>query len=343
MKKYRKQWRLTQLQNFAQELSHLLAAGLPLFSALTLLQEYSHDKAEIKLATHLQQKIVRGLAFSIAWEEVTQEKLSSILIAVGEKAGALDRALQYIEQYAATEKNLKLILWQALRYPVFLLILTVVLLSLLCAWVIPQFSLLYANFNVAIPWLTRMIIQASHSIQAHTEISFLGIIFLLSMGAIFKKHPIARKFFYFIKRKFSLYREIQELRFLQVLNLLLGAGVPLSEALGAAQKSFVDEGFGQYIRYIVHQLKQGEKLGAILKQMDVFSPKLTAILTLGEVSGKLETLLKVYIDQQHHQLAQKVQAFKAWLEPIFLCVIGGIVGVVLVALYLPILEFGKWV
>lgn len=341
--KLKTNWSLPQLQRFIQELHQLLSGGLPLFSALGLLQQHLPHPQEKLLAKQLQQKIARGESFSNAWRAATADRLSSALLACGEQTGLLAEMLQHIKNYADKQKQMKQLIWQAIRYPIFLFVLTAGLLSLLCNWVIPQFSTLYKNFSVPMPELTQIILSGCAFVQQNG-------LYLLSMIACFalicfalRKNKLFKKGQQCIQRCFSLYRHTQELRFWHTTSLLLQAGIPFTQALAMSQQTINDIKIKHHITYFIEQLHQGQSLGTVLKNLPGFSPKLMAILALGEVSGQLEKALHTYVNQQTDAIQLHIQTLKTWLEPLCLCLIGSVVGVVLIALYLPIIELGKWV
>lgn len=336
-------WSLLALRPFIHELHQLLDSGIPLFSALNLLQQHLPHPQEKMLAKQLQQIIARGESFSTAWHTATAEQLSTTLLACGEQAGLLSDMLQHIKNYADKQKQIKQLIWQAIRYPIFLFALTCGLLSLLCGWVIPQFTALYKNFNVPMPALTEAILSGCTFVQ-QKGVYVLCLIFCLMMLSIFlRKNNQYEKFLQCIQRRFALYRQTQELRFWHTSSLLLQAKIPLTQTLVMCQQAINDHHIKQQIIYLIEQLKHGVPLSSVLKKLNGFSPKLIAMLSLGEVSGQLEKALHMYVTQQTEYLQTHIQALKVWLEPLCLCVIGSIVGIVLIALYLPIIELGKWV
>src|SRR3989338_1664873 len=110
-------WQLRELKNFISELIHLLSAGLPLLVTLSLLQEHLIHPQEIALAKQLQQQLEKGIPFARAWQSLTQENLSSALLAAGEESGLLVLMLKQVESYAHAQQAFRQLLWQALRYP----------------------------------------------------------------------------------------------------------------------------------------------------------------------------------------------------------------------------------
>ena len=336
-------WSLASLQTFIHELHQLLRTGLPLFSALTLLQQHLSHEQDKMLAKQLQQKIAHGKTFSNAWQECTAEMLSATLLACGEQSGLLTEMLFHIKNYADKEKQIKQLIWQALRYPIFLLMMTCGLLTVLCSWVIPQFAELYKNFNVAMPALTQTILSACHWAQQEGFTLLVISLFLIIPCMALRKNNQINQCIQFIQRRFPLYRQTQELRFWHTSSLLLQAGIPFTSTLEICQKTVDDTIIKTQICYLIQALRHGTSLSSILKNHPIFSPKLVAMLSLGEVSGRLEEALQSYVTQQTEQIQTQIQSLKVWLEPICLCIIGGIVGTVLIALYLPIIELGKWV
>ncbi|MCD6047371.1 MAG: hofC [Gammaproteobacteria bacterium] len=341
MKKYRQSWTLQQLQRFIYELRYLLAAGIPMLSALSLIEENYPKQPESQLAKQLQQRICRGMPLAHAWREVTQENLSFALISAGEESGLLAQALSQLEEYAKSTQMLKQILWHAIRYPLFLLILTLALLGLLCNWVIPQFSQLYENFHAKLPSLTQIMLQINQNLQKYF-FPGLGVFFVLSLVYWFCHQKLwAKKILIFLKNRITFYQKIDELRFFQVVCLLLKAGIPLLQSLKMAQTSIQNTKLKTYIEMLAREIQRGTSLSTTLKKHPYFSSKLVAIIRLAEASGDLQHMLETYITQQTHLLQLQIQTLKTWLEPVFLCIIGAIVGIVMIALYLPIIEIGR--
>jgi type II secretory pathway component PulF len=341
MQKYRQSWTLPQLQYFIYELRYLLAAGIPMLSALSLIEENYFKQPESQLAKQLQQRICRGMPLAQAWKEITQEVFSSALISAGEESGLLAQALSQLEAYAKSSQMLKQIIWQAIRYPLFLLILTLTLLGLLCNWVIPQFSQMYENFHAKLPALTQIMLHINQSIQKYF-FPGLGVLFILSLVyGLCQQKPWAKKIFSLLKSKIIFYQQIDELRFFQMVCLLLKAGFPLLQSLTMAQTSIQNAKLKTYIEMLAREIQRGNNLSTVLKVRPYFSSKFVAMIRLAEASGDLQHMLETYITQQIDQLQLKIQALKTWLEPIFLCIIGIIIGVVMIALYLPIIEMGR--
>lgn len=342
-RKEKQAWPLWQLQNFISELHHLLSSGLSLFAALTLLNQHLSQADEMILARQLQQKIARGLPFSMAWQQTTAELLSTALLVAGEQSGLLIEMLAHIKNYAEAQNKFRQLIWQAIRYPIFLAMLTAGLLGLLCNWVVPQFASLYQTFNVKMPELTQIILSVCAMLQHHLIDLSVTLFFLIFSLIIVRKNSWVKRLLNAIKHRFVLYRQIQELRFWHTVSLLLQAGIPLTQGLEICKQILDDEKIKQYIIRLIQQLHQGSKPSTILKKFNYFSPKLIAILALGEESGQLAVVLSAYVVQQTGKMQEQIQTMKTWLEPIFLCIIGSIIGVVLIALYLPIVELGKWV
>jgi len=336
-------WSLWELVSFFESFSHLMLAGLPLLQALSILKVHGVRPSEQQLIAQLEQKLTQGFSFAKSWQEVTRESLSSALFSVAEESGAFALMLKHITQYAKSQLAWRRLWWQALRYPLFLCGLTLLLILLLCVWVIPQFASLYESFHVKLPQLTQWIVQAGQSMQHH-GLQLMAVIGVsIAIMFFFRRHSYVQPYLYRCQRAFSLYRRAEELRFWHAVALLLNAGLSLKKSIQVCQGLFQTLSMQQAMRLLLQQLKHGVRLSVILRQNRLFSPSLIAMMAMAEESGQLSSLLLAYVEQGITEMQLRMDALKTWAEPLVLCLVGILVGVVLIALYLPMVELGKWV
>ncbi len=336
---------LLQLDPFIYELAHLLNAGIPILLALQIIMTSTHHKQHVILAKRIQFQLAKGLNFANAWQNITHESFSSAMLYAAENSGLLGEMLTHIHEYALQQKLLRQAFWQALRYPLFLLAMTVSLCIGLYTYVIPQFANLYANLNAPLPRMTLEIIYIGQWLSHHLPwcLSF----FLIFFGLY--RFPLSVRFIFihsvvgYCLYQTPFYRYFQEVKYWQAVSYMLNAGVSLINALKICLPLWRHRGMLQNAEQWIQKLEQGSSLSEILKSSPYISPKLGTILSIGEISGRLNELLKTYTDEQQYQLQEKILSMKVWLEPIFLCIIGILIGGVLIALYLPVIQLGEYV
>ncbi|MEI2602827.1 protein transport protein HofC [Erwinia aphidicola] len=342
-----RQWKGAQKTALVRQLATLLKAGMPLASSLQLLGEGHPEPCWQALLLELQQRITSGIPFSdalAAWPDVFPP-LYAALIHIGELTGELDEcclqlALQQEQQQQQQQKVKK-----ALRYPLFILAVALLVSIGMLVFVLPEFVAIYQTFNAPLPAFTAAVIAFSQLIQQQALPGItLVIAVVLLWRRLHKKSPgwqrREQRLLMRLPLIAALYRGSLLSQIFTTLSLTQRAGLTLLQSLQAVEKTLSPLLWREAIAALQRHIENGNPLHQALKTHQLFTPLCYQLVKVGEESGSLDTLLARlagWHEQRTHQLAD---ALAAALEPLMMVVIGAIVGTLVVAMYLPVFRLG---
>jgi type IV pilus assembly protein PilC len=336
---------VTQL---TRQLATLLHAGVPLLQALDILERGESNTALAQTLRSLRTQIEGGAALNLALRQHSEfDALYCNLVAVGELTGMLDTMLLrlaiHLEKSNALHANIR----SALVYPVAVLSIAVGVLVLILWFVVPAFQNIFSSFGAELPWLTQAVISMSQALQDHGIGLFL---FLLVASIGFKRmlatHPTWQ---YTLHKRLlqlpvagPLTRHACTARWSRTLATLFAAGIPLTEALDAAQGVTGHLLFQNATREIQARLIQGERLShALDSSQGLFPQMLIQMCAIGEEAGALEQMLEKTAEHYEQEVEHTVARLSTLLEPFIMVVLGVLIGGLVMALYLPIFQLGQ--
>ncbi len=322
---------------FYQQLQRLLTAGLNLVATLELLTHQAQVVKLRELSGFLAHSVLRGLSLTEA-ARLSQDfaVLDLQLLAVGEISGHLTTVLGVLATYYERRHQFRAQLKKALSYPLFLLLLSVLVLIVMLTMLVPQFTQLFNNAGVPLPLLTRIIMRLADFVMIALAVSgFIVFGFILAVKLVSQRRadllelviqglPIIGK----------LWQRIIWQRFCQSLGLMLQA-LPL---VGAASGSVLCE---SSLFMIAKELHQGIGLQKAFEHQVFFPRLLILLIAIGENTGRLDEILLQQATSFEQELLQALSALSQWLEPLLLIGVGVIVGVIVIAMYLPIFEMAR--
>ncbi len=334
-----------QLQLLIQQLADLLKAGLNLYQALELLK--IHTKNWHSLLSKLQEQITNGLSLSTAMSEHPQyfSTHSLNLIRCGETSGQLAEIMAQIAQYQIVKLNFKRSCWRSCAYPGFVLLSSLSVALAIMLWIIPLFATLFSDNQQSLPFLTQLLIQLSVKLPDYG----LFILGTLTAG-IYCWRLIYRAFFPLRWRISELSTQLIVLnRFIQLVQLnqwlplmanYLQAGMHLLAALQASSTAFSHLHYQARYQYLLKNLAAGHELAYALKATQLFPQYLLSWIVVGERSGNLAAIFQEAARYYQQELQRKLQALTQFIEPLSLLLISALIGMLIIALYLPIFKMG---
>ncbi|MFC0228621.1 protein transport protein HofC [Serratia aquatilis] len=342
------QWRGEHMIQFTRQLATLLQAGLPLVNSLQLLAQEHQSAAWRCLLLEIGDKVAVGNPFSevIAEQHAIFPLIYRQLIAIGELTGNLDRCcLQLAQQQEAQQKLQKKVI-KALRYPLFICVVAFLVSILMLVLVLPEFAKVYQSFDAPLPWFTQGLLTLSSvliSIGPYLLIALASLTWLY----LHKMHP----FPVWQQREQAILLRLPLIsrlvkgnclsQIFRILTMTQQAGLTLVDGLNAAMLSVSNLFYKQALETIEQQLTQGHPFHIALAQQNLFPSLCQQLVRVGEESGTLDILLgklALWHEQQTHELADTLAQ---GLEPILMMVVGGIVGALVIAMYLPIFQLGN--
>jgi type IV pilus assembly protein PilC len=342
--------RAADIAIFTRQLASLLRAGLPLAPALDLLAQAQASRRQgmPRIVGALARDITGGLRFSAALQRHPAQfnALYCQLVEVGEAAGALSAVLARIaddrERAAAQRAKVR----AALTYPVAILVLAMTITAALLVWVVPTFKQIFDGFGARLPAPTQFVLALSSGV-ARWSIPAFAMIFAAGSAATFllRRSEAARIRFARISLTIPvagpLLRTLCAARWSRALGTLLSAGTPLADAFDSLTHATGNAFFDRATAEIAARLRRGERLAAAMRAAHCFPPEVVQPIAVAEESGALDTMLIDVASLADRQVDEKIGTLSSLCEPLVIIVLGALVGGLVIAMYLPIIQLGN--
>ena len=329
---------------FTRQFSVMIDAGLPLVQCLEILGTQEEDKnfAAVILATRGDVEGGMSLADAMKKHPKTFDPLFTNMIAAGEAGGILDTILKRLATYIEKAVKLKSQVKSAMVYPVAVIVIAVVVVGVILWKVIPTFANLFAGLGAELPLPTRVVIALSNGLVRFMPFIIVGII---GMGFGFRAYyntPGGRMTIDAIVLKLPvlglLMRKIAVARFCRTLATLLASGVSILEALDITARTAGNAVVEAALFVTRKSIEGGETIATPLKETAVFPPMVVQMISVGEATGALDTMLSKIADFYEEEVDVAVAGLLTLLEPLMISLLGGVVGGIVIAMYMPIFD-----
>jgi type IV pilus assembly protein PilC len=329
---------------FTRQFAVMIDAGLPLVQCLEILGTQEEDKnfSEVILATRGDVESGASLADAMKKHPKAFDPLFTNMIAAGEAGGILDTILNRLAVYIEKAVKLKGQVQSAMIYPVAIIVIAAVVVGVILWKVIPTFASLFAGLGANLPLPTRVVIALSNNLVRFGPFLIVG---LVAAGYGFKTYyatPAGRKKIDAITLKLPilgvLLRKIAVARFCRTLSTLLASGVSILEALDITARTSGNAVIEEAILTTRKSIERGETIAAPLKETAVFPPMVVQMIGVGEATGALDTMLSKIADFYEEEVDVAVAGLLTLLEPVMIAVLGGVVGGIVIAMYMPIFD-----
>ena len=327
------------LPTTTRQLSTLLSSGVTLMEALNSISE--ENKGFWKnMLVDIKERVAGGSSLSKAIEEYDNifPEFYVNMIAAGEASGNLDRVLSRMADFLEEQSNLKSKVRTSMLYPVFMVCVAFVVLSFLFAFVIPKITRIFKDTGNALPFITVVLIRLSDIFQ-----NYWWLVIGLLLGGVFGIRGMKEKNKLFLDRLVlrlpgNIAQSLYYGRFARTLGFLLEGGLPVLRALELSAKSVGNMLIEMRIAESGRKVAEGTRLSASLEG---FPPVLLQLMSTGERSGKLVEILKNAADSYEEEFSRRVQRALSILEPAMILCMGFIVGLIVLAVLLPIFQLNQ--
>jgi type IV pilus assembly protein PilC len=345
-----------ELLEFTRQLRVLLQAGLPLLAGLELMTRGHPPRATQALLRNLRRQIMSGRALHAALRAQANLPRQYVhTIAAGEASGSLPQVLQRLAEQLESRQTLRRQLRSALTYPMVVLVIALAVLAVMMVWVIPAFEGMFTALGGQLPAATRWVLTLSHSVTN----AWPNVLAMIGLGSGVAwgtwQHPAGRRIaldaMWRLPGWGPLHRLSCQARWTRTLATLSTAGLPLTEALHHLEGTSGHPRFDAATRQIRRALVNGQSLTRALERFgpqrtrmttpELFSGMMLQMMHIGEESGSLDALLERTAQQLEHEVTRRVAALSRLVEPSVMVVLGGLVGGLVVALYLPLFQLGQ--
>lgn len=329
---------------FTRQLFVLVSSGIPLIQAVETLADQAAHPGMRTILTQVREKVAAGSYF---WEALSGypkcfSKLYVSLIRAGESAGALDEMLRRLTTYLEDHNRLKKLLKGAMIYPIAVVVLGIGVISFMMVFVIPKFEDLLKSSGQTLPGPTQFVIDASH-FMVNNLLTIVGIsTFLIFFLVRYIQTPEGKAF---IDRLFfnapifgPLMQKGAVARFARTMQTLLSSGVSLLDAIDICKATIDNAVVEGAVGRIRSEIEAGNRLGSVINKLPAFPKMAVQMISVGEASGSLDQMLEKVADFYEAEVEAMVAGLTKMIEPFILVFLGGAVGGLLIAMYLPIFK-----
>ena len=338
------------LENFTRLLSSLLAAGVPLSRAMVILYKDNKNPVVAAKWKEIHDLVVDGMALSDAMAKSpdTFPPVYTAMVQAGELGGFLDVVLAQIADFQQREKELKSKVSTAMIYPLILLVLAMVVLSVLLIFFIPKFQKVFNSVHGSLPLITQVIIGASHILRSYGLFVGLGVVGLVLLLRTWFTSVKGKRVWEMIMLRAPLVGPLTSqfamARFCRMLGTLLGAGVPLIQGLNVARKAIGNQILVDAVTNSIEQVQQGGRLGDSLGQCKYLFPgSVLEMVSVAEESGRLDVELVRIAAVTEVDLDRNLKTAVAFAEPMMLFLIAGFIGLIFIGMLLPIFSLQDYI
>ncbi len=337
--------KVKEMVTFTRLFSTMINAGLPIVRCLDILSSQQKNAVFKAALLDIKSQVEQGSTFSESLKRhpAIFDALFVNLVNAGEVGGILDSIMGRLSVYI--EKRAKLIsqVKGALTYPSIVVVVAIGVMIILMSFVIPSFETMFKNFGggrESLPIITRMMLEASDLFVSYSPLLFLLAI-AAAFGVIqFYRNPKGKRFTHKMLLTLPVMGNVMEkiavARFTRTLGTLLQSGVPILDALEICSRTAGNVIITEGIMDVRQAVSEGQNMAEPLIRAEVFPEMVVQMISVGEQTGALDQMLNKIADFYEEETDVAVAALTASLEPIMMVGVGGMVGVVLVAMYLPI-------
>lgn len=329
-----------------QELAVLMNAGLDIKNSLQLIKEEQTKKAAKDILTEQLDKVINGKSLSAALKENNNfTAYEYFTIEIGEETGKLVPVLQQLSIYYKSRIKQRRQIISALTYPLIVLSVAFLSVSFMMNYVVPMFADVFKRFGGDLPYLTQRILDISQFMQAWAgRITALTLITIAMLYFNRKKHWYKKSKDLLLTRVpivKNIVSRIYLARFASTMQLLLSAKVPLIQALGLSKQVMDFYPLEQALVQMEDDILKGLPLYESMSGKKIFPHKMVALVKVGEEVNQLELFFKNLSDQYTEDLDYQTTQLSKFIEPAIIIILGLVVGIVLIAMYLPMFNMSN--
>ena len=346
----RKKVPFSSLESFTRQLSNLLAAGVPLSRALTILSKEAAVPAAAEKWKEVHDLVVDGtsLAEAMGRSPETFPRVYVAMTQAGETGGFLDVVLGQIAEFQSREKELRAKVFAALIYPAVLLCLAISVLIFLLVFFIPRFQTIFSGFGAALPALTQAIVNTSAFVRQYGFLVAVAIVVFYFLVRKWLQTDSGRRQWENLLLALPVIGPLQAsfsmARFCRMLGTLISAGVPLINALTVARRSISNQTLVDTVVNSIERVKQGSRLADSLSSCgELFPGSVLEMISVAEETGRLSEELIRLASVTESDLDRRMKMAVALAEPLMLFLIAGFIGIIFVGMVIPIFTIQDYI
>ena len=335
----------TDLTIMTRQLSTMVSSGMTILRALYVLEAQTENELLVETITQVRKDVEAGLALSDALER-HPKIFSPLFVAMtraGETGGVLESSMMRVADQLEKEDNLRRQVKSAMTYPIVVISFAVIILVALVTFLVPVFVGVFKQFGGDLPFITKITVTMSKAMTGYWWAVILVVGFIVWA---FKKWKASEKgrgqwdaFRLRIPAKIGdIVQKVALARWSRTLSALVSAGVPLMQALDITARTAGNRVVEDVMASVIDSVKQGGTIAEPLRSAPVFPGMVVAMVAVGEETGALDQMLSKIADFYEDQVDAAVKSLTSILEPLMLVAVGGMVGFIVISMYLPLFK-----
>jgi type IV pilus assembly protein PilC len=332
---------------FTRQLSTMIDAGLPLVQSLEILGNQQENATFKKMLTEVRMDVETGTTFADAMKKHDKafDTLYCNMVDAGEVGGILDTILRRLAVFMEKNMALKKKVKGAMTYPVICLAISFIITAVILIFVVPVFSKMFAEFGHALPVPTQFVVDASKFAQQRW---YVIIAIMIAASVVFKKIQATERGRFAIDRMLlnapimgTLLRRIAVAKFTRTLGTMIQSGVPILESLNVVARTAGNKIIEQAVIRVADSITEGRTIAEPLEETGVFPSMVVQMINVGESTGALDIMLEKIADFYDEEVDQAVENLTSAIEPVMMVFLGGLIGGLVIAMYLPIFQMAS--
>lgn len=331
---------------FSRQFATMINAGLAMVRCLDILSEQTEDKKLQAVLVQVRRDVEGGstLSNALAKHPSVFSTLYISMVKAGEMGGVLDEVLERLAGFMEKDFGLKKKVKSALTYPVVILVMALGIVFFLVTYILPTFVQLFEGMSLQLPLPTQILIMITKG--ARNPAVMIPVLALCVIGGFFLNRyiqtPVGRKQYDLLKLNIPVFgllnKKVAISRFCRTLGTLLSSGVPIMQALEIVGKASGNEIIAMTVQKIRESIREGESIASPLGASGMFPPMVTQMVAVGEETGNLDAMLGKISDFYDTEVEYLLASLTSMLEPIMIVGMGGIVGFIVISVFLPLYQ-----
>lgn len=329
---------------FSRQFATMINSGLALLRALHILENQTQNSKLQGIISEIRTDVESGSALSDALDKhpKTFNRLYVSMVRAGEAGGILDDTLNRVATQLEAEDSLKRMVKSAMVYPLLIAAFAMLVMTAMMLFIIPIFSKMYADLGSQLPMLTRIMVIISDTMKSIWGVVLFAVFSAMIYGIIrIKRTPQGTAVWDRTKLRIpmgigDIIRKLAMARFSRTLSTLVSSGVPILQAIEITGDTAGNVVVSEAMANVKREVKEGRPMSEPLTKSKVFPPMVTQMIAVGEETGAVDTMLNKIADFYEDEVNASIKSLTSILEPIMMMGVGALVGVIVVALYLPI-------
>ena len=341
---FKKKVKIKDISIFSRQFATMINAGLSLTKSLNILAEQTENPALAELISLVQKDVEGGqtLSDALARHPRVFSGLFVNMVKAGETGGVLDDVLVKVAEHYEKDMALKSRIKSAMTYPIVMFVMSMLIVFAMITFIVPVFVNMFSQLGGDLPLPTKALVWASAAIRSFWYVMIAAVVGLRYAIKNYKKTPQGRLMFDGLKLRLPVFGQLNTklavARFTRTFGTLVASGVPILQGLEIVSETANNEVIARAVKDTRASIKEGETIAKPLAKSPIFPPMVVQMISVGEETGALDTMLRKIADFYDEEVATMVEALTSLIEPLMIAIMGVVIGGIIISLYMPMFK-----